>query len=1400
MPRMTTPPRRALLAFALATLLAPRVSAQSFDPQTVPPELRAWMPWIAANELDYGCTRIGGELVCAFPGSLELVVGPNEVRFSLFVTLDRERTVQLPGAVGEWPVDVREGARELVVVDGDGPTTRLPAGAHRIDGRIRYGRAPASIHVPADVARIVAVAGATRTPLARASEGVVPLRDVAAAQSPGVEASESDTVSIEVVRRIRDDVPLVVDTQVTVRIGGRARPIELGHALLAGSIPVAVESTLPIQVSPDGNVSLQAQSGTHRIRVCAMFADPNAPLVAPELPEPWARQEIWLFAPNEEYRQVDVRGVSSIDPQSPSIPDDWRSAAAYVLRGGERMTLAEARRGEPEQPPNAITIARRMWLDLDGSGFSIEDRLSGELHRADRIDLLAGDLGRISMAGTGQLITLPSGGPRNARGIEVRSAAVDLVAEWRFEGSPSSVPAVGWSEDARTLSVELNLPPGYTLFDARGVDESYSFVEQWDVGPIFLVLLLAVIAARLLGKAAGAVMGLTLVLTFFESDAPTFLWLAVLVPLAMLSLFKKGTFARLVFLGFAACTFVLVISVGYLVTKQVRYAMHPQLYTEEGGSLSTNALGNPAEPEMAQAPMDEQGGMGVSNRSSPLGRSADSGNVYGADDSRTVANWIDPNAVVQTGHGLVSWTHSQRQLRWTGPVTKDHRIRLTLITPAMQRVLAFLRAAGSLFLLLCLARKRPSFPEASPPRTGTPIAPAPGRPPVQTPPQESPKDLSNETAPVASPAATALLALLVALGASSVASAQPQGNVVVPSTDPPPNPLMLEALRERMLRPPACGDACGRFGDGVLVVDGDQLRIELVAHADARVAVLLPGPISNFVPDTVTVDGAPSNAMRATADGHIALRLEPGVHRVVLASSLASRGSVALSFPSVPGRLELRVNGWTVSGVDENGQVRAGVELRRNLAAVPAANESPGAAARSADVPLWVSVDRHVDIGVQWLVQTTISRRSTTSSPGVVRIAALPGETVLGNEATIANGTIVVTIPQGVSSVTFSSSVRVSPSLRFTSPNAPVAAADLHASPTWSYSCSPLWHCTSEGLSPLHRIVETRVAPTFAPYPGESLTITPVRLGAAPGRSFTIDGVKLRMTPGSRSRTSQLDLEVRTSVSNTLRLRLPRGLEVERVDVEGERRAVQVRGDALAIGIAPSQTRVSITFLESRPLSFEVATPKIRIDSDLVDIELTVEVPSDRWVLFTSGPNWGPIVLFWGHLVFVLVVAFALGRVPRSPLKAYEWALLALGLTQIPLPFTAIVALWFFAVKVQHERKLEGIWFNLAQLALFGFALVSAVILISAVWIGLTSRPDMQIVGNSSSANWLNWYADRGRSVLPTASFFSVSIWVWKGLMLAWAFWLASSVVRWSIWAFSPFRESGFFDRSRPKG
>jgi hypothetical protein len=67
----------------------------------------------------------------------------------------------------------------------------------------------------------------------------------------------------------------------------------------------------------------------------------------------------------------------------------------------------------------------------------------------------------------------------------------------------------------------------------------------------------------------------------------------------------------------------------------------------------------------------------------------------------------------------------------------------------------------------------------------------------------------------------------------------------------------------------------------------------------------------------------------------------------------------------------------------------------------------------------------------------------------------------------------------------------------------------------------------------------------------------------------------------------------------------------------------------------------------------------------------------------------------------------------------------------------------------------------------------------------------MQIAGNGSSAFALNWFQDRAGEAYPTGWVWSVSLWFYRGLMLAWALWLAFALLGWLRWGWSAFARDG---------
>jgi hypothetical protein len=192
-------------------------------------------------------------------------------------------------------------------------------------------------------------------------------------------------------------------------------------------------------------------------------------------------------------------------------------------------------------------------------------------------------------------------------------------------------------------------------------------------------------------------------------------------------------------------------------------------------------------------------------------------------------------------------------------------------------------------------------------------------------------------------------------------------------------------------------------------------------------------------------------------------------------------------------------------------------------------------------------------------------------------------------------------------------------------------------------------------------------------------------------------------------------------------------------------------------------------------------------------------LPGERWLLAAGGPGWGPAILFWGHLVLILLLAPVLGRLPRSPLRTWQWALLGVGLTQVPLAVAGIVFGWFFVMAFQEaQRPASPFWFNLRQLLLLMLTLVFLGCLFGAVYASLLNTPDMKVAGSGSTDGMLHWYVDRALGALPEVWVLSVSLWVWRGVMLLWALWLAHSLVRWLQWGWRKWSSAGVWKPRRP--
>jgi hypothetical protein len=421
----------------------------------------------------------------------------------------------------------------------------------------------------------------------------------------------------------------------------------------------------------------------------------------------------------------------------------------------------------------------------------------------------------------------------------------------------------------------------------------------------------------------------------------------------------------------------------------------------------------------------------------------------------------------------------------------------------------------------------------------------------------------------------------------------------------------------------------------------------------------------------------------------------------------------------------------------------------------------------------------------------------------VIKLPLLPGEQVTENGLVSEGDAVVIELPRGEHQKSFQSTLAPRGKLEFKAPlPAPQPGGPITQpwSETWVIRPTALYHVRFEGLSPISRLSpDGSFEITYRPWPGESLAVLADKLEAAKGPSVTLEGASLDVTPGSRMEQLSFAFTVRTSRGTSERVHLPKDASLTSLDVDGQPRSARIKDGELELSLDPGQHRVHIALQRHAGLGTSYATPSIRVGRALNNVTTRVNLPPDRWLLWAHGPSWGPAILFWGYLVLVVVVALGLGRVPKTPLRTREWALLGLGLTQVEAWVSLLIVGWLFALAYrERHRPGEGWVFNLAQVALVVLTFSALICLAHAVHQGLVVQPDMQVQGQGSSNGLLQWYTDRTSGAVPTVHVWSLPLWVYRGLMLLWALWLAASLLRWLRWGWSAFRAGGGGWQSAP--
>lgn len=1373
-----------LILLSLLLLCSSAFSAPMTAEQ-VPEPLKDWVDWALHDEKNVNCPYQfnSQRRACSWPSQLDLQLSNSGGTFSQQWQLFDETLVRLPGDLEHWPQKVQSQRGELLVESKNGvPHVRLDTGTHTLQGLFRWSKLPKSLKVTPESGLVKLQINNKKIERPEFNkQGQLWL-----AQTLN-EAVSEDNLDIQVFRKIIDSHPVQVVTSIKLRVSGKQRNTNLSPVLLQDFIPLSINSPLPARFETSADkkeklLQVQLRPGEWTIEITGRAFSDTTNFTLPPSKAPWPQQEVWVFSGDNKMRQVEVRGVNSIDPNQTRLPAKWKSLPAYLLSATKTLTLDVMHRGVSQVAQNELSLGREMWLDYDGKGYTIKDSLHGIIRQQSRLNVSSDlALGRVNIDGKDQFITTQNKAGKS--GVEIRRESIRLTAESRFNGNRSQPPVSGWEHDLQNVSTTLHLPPGWRLFSVSGTDNlPNSWVQQWSLLDFFLVLIIALSVAYLFSPLWAGFALLTLILTWHEPDAPRYIWLNLLAIIALLKVLPESWFKRtLSMYRWISVLALALVMLPYMIDT-IRSGLYPQLENRfqprigfdhnQGGNavtanLATDEVMEMSEPEMMSdmaAPSPARPASMVKSAPRPrINTSVVAQSYSGKNVSRRLRKTapkadltaIDPNSMVQTGPGLPNWRGYQRiRLQWSGPVKADETSSLVLISPFINMLIKFL----GIGLLLGLSWRLISLSNSF---------------------SWNPKQwFQRGVAP-----AVALLLIPATFMLNEPAQA-----------DSYPNDALLETLKQRLTAAPECLPECAQIEQMQLSIDQNALQARLRVHAIIDTAIPLPGSQSTWLSDQVILNGEAALAIKRDPSQQLWIAIPKGLNNIVLSGALPKRNSIPLPLPLKPHSVTWQSSDkqWTLDGIKDNGSAESQLQLNRILSKDAKALQEQ----TQSILPGFVKVERHLNLGLDWTVETTVTRLSPRDTPLSLNIPLLPNEQPMSEKLSIKDGQIKINLNATQRQTRWSSRLNTTDKLVFQASK----RSDLLE--TWQIATSPVWHLESSGI-PVnqYRNQGRQTVPVWYPWPEEGLTLDLSRPEGVAGQTVTILSSQIQISTGKRANTINLTMNILSSRGVQHEIKLPTGANVKQISIDGIPQRIQNTEGKLNLTLKPGKQRANIEWRELNALDNHYRFPQVDLGLPSVNTTFNIKLPLERWVLWVSGPDMGPAILFWGVLLALLILSLILGASKLTPLKSWQWFLLGIGLSQSETALMILVIIWLFAIAFREKltKRLSYAQFNSIQVGLVCLTVVALIVLAGAVANGLLGRPDMQIVGNGSSAYALNWYQDRADQMLPQPSVVSVPLWIYRALMLAWALWLAIAVLNWLRWGWQSLNVGGLWMKKPSK-
>jgi len=1302
-----------------------------------------WKEWVLYEKKEQQCPVVSiqtDQHRCVWPGVLALDLTDQGGDFTQRVEILQSSWFLLPGNKEQWPLDVQvAGVAVPVVMQKNKPAIYLEPGNYTVSGHFQWTALPDTLDLSDDTALIsLHLQGKLISNFAlNDKHQLILLGNASAGSTQNVTA---DALTIRVFRLLQDGVPFKMQTLLQLTVAGRAREIDVGPVLFNDQLPMSVSSELPLRFTDHHQVRMQIKPGVWQVMIGSRDLQKRSTWTLAKVQNPaWPSVEFWSFAADPAVRRVNIEGVTRVDPTQVEVPNQWQQYPTFAVKAGETLTLIDEVRGSALDEPNRLNLWRQVWLDFAGTGYTLQDRIDGQLYRDWRLNVFAPlQLGRMSLNGQDQVITTLDD---KTQGVEIRDGNVHAMAALRQNSHTLfTLPANGWDQTMDSVNMTLHVPPAWNVLHVWGVDQvTGTWVEQWSLLDIFLVLVLTLAAFKLGGRVLGTLTFITLLLIYHQPGIWIGVWLNVFVALALLQVVQAMQIKRIRwFRWYWWLSYALLwcMALPFLV-QEARGLLYPQWEMSRPPVI--------VEPMMmagvsSNARM-EKGGMMLAV--APV--VAMDMNAQEKAPETIQSDWA---AQVQTGPALPTWQGKDVQLSWQGSVKSDQNMHVWFISPLENRLLHLLRMvfyiALAALLWNVLAEQPIQWRKYLHWRRSMAVLPA--------------------------------LFLCGSLWSTKTSAAD------YPSAD------LLQTLQTRLLEPAACFPHCVELALAKVTVNDHQLTLDLSYDAATPSAAAIPYANNQWQVQSVRINGG--DALTARFDDQSALLYLPsGRTQVMITATINTKDRLNIYFPTLPHLLQTRLDGWQADNVSRLLLLNNPLQLSASGTSMQISNID-NTQTLIPVIPPFAQVQRILSVDQDWTLKTIVTRVAPSEGGSTLKVPLLPGESVISSDLTIEDRQVVVHFDAGQNQFSWDSRVTPAETLTWKA----VGSNDWIEQ--WQVIPSDKWHLAWNDLAPDHQKRPGRFQPFWQPWPGESVTWLWSKPKALVGNTLTIDSVQLQLLPAQRSRDSVLNLNVRSSLGGKHSIVLPDDASVQSVSIDGQAQSIFTQDNLLTLSVHPGQQRIEIRSQQPSGLSAWFAAPVIDLKQAAGNIETRVQLPVDRWILWLKGPLMGPSLLFWGVVISMILIGLIISKcTPQWPIRAWDWIILSMGLITASLWTMAWVLIWFalFTWRMHvKSTEVNTTWqrvrFNGIQIGLAMFTFITVSTLFAAISNGLIGSPQTWMTSPD-----LSWYQDRVTGELPEIAVFSLPIWVYRVAMLLWALWLAVRSLKWLRWGWDAFGQGGLW-------